>query len=175
MIHGRFQPFHRGHAAYLAEAASRCETIVVGITNPDASCVRETDEDDHRHLPSANPFSFVERLTMVRAAAHDLAITDSRVEIVPFPIHHPDRWASYVRAGTVMYLRVLSPWGERKRRLFEQHGYATVLLADGTDSTVTGTAVRERLIAGQSIDGLVPPSVAKILAARPSPREPSLS
>ena len=35
MIHGRFQPFHNGHLAYLCGAAARCDELFVGITNPD--------------------------------------------------------------------------------------------------------------------------------------------
>ena len=68
MIHGRFQPFHHGHLAYLTAAAARCERLLVGITNPDRLRTRPEADDPKRHLPEANPFTYTERLLMVTAA-----------------------------------------------------------------------------------------------------------
>ena len=34
MIHGRFQPFHKGHLEYMRGAAECCDELFVGITNP---------------------------------------------------------------------------------------------------------------------------------------------
>jgi len=45
MIHGRFQPFHNGHLEYLRGAASRCDEIFVGITNPDPERIRPEPAD----------------------------------------------------------------------------------------------------------------------------------
>ena len=42
---------------------------VVGITNPDPSRIKPEDSDPLRHLPESNPYSYVERLLMVKAAA----------------------------------------------------------------------------------------------------------
>ena len=74
MIHGRFQPFHNGHLDYLKGAAARCDEIFVGITNPDPERIKPETSDPLRHLPESNPYTYVERLLMVKAAARDAEI-----------------------------------------------------------------------------------------------------
>ncbi len=41
VIHGRFQILHNDHMRYLLAGKERCEHLVVGITNPDPTLVRE--------------------------------------------------------------------------------------------------------------------------------------
>ncbi len=79
MIHGRFQPFHNGHLAYLRGAAARCDEVFVGITNPDPSRIKPEASDPLRHLPESNPYTYVERLLMVEAAALDAGLDLARV------------------------------------------------------------------------------------------------
>ena len=69
MIHGRFQPFHNGHLEYLKGAAAQSDELFVGITNPDPTRIRPEAADPLRHRPESNPWSYVERLLMVKAAA----------------------------------------------------------------------------------------------------------
>ena len=77
MIHGRFQPFHLGHLEYLRGAAERSDEVLVGITNPDPARIKPEASDPLRHLPESNPYSYVERLLMVKAAAADAGIEHS--------------------------------------------------------------------------------------------------
>jgi cytidyltransferase-like protein len=49
MIHGRFQPFHRGHLEYMRGASERCDELWVGITNPDPARVKPEASDPARH------------------------------------------------------------------------------------------------------------------------------
>ena len=111
MIHGRFQPFHNGHLAYLLGAATRCDELFVGITNPDARHLRPEPADPLRHLAESNPWSYVERLLMVEAAAAGAGVA---VHVVPFPIDEPALWPAYVPAGAVQFVRLFSAWGEAK-------------------------------------------------------------
>jgi cytidyltransferase-like protein len=66
MIHGRFQPFHNGHFEYLQGAAAQSDEVWVGITNPDPTRVKPEPSDPVRHLPESNPYTYAERLLMVR-------------------------------------------------------------------------------------------------------------
>src|SRR5262245_58994682 len=97
MIHGRFQPFHNGHLAYLTAAAARCRTLFVGITNPDVRRASPVPEDPLRHLPESNPFTYTERLLMVSAAANEAVAAP--VHVIPFPVTEPDLWDDYVPPG----------------------------------------------------------------------------
>ncbi len=96
MIHGRFQPFHRGHLEYMRGAAERCDELWVGITNPDPARVKPEASDPARHLPESNPYSYGERLLMVKAAARDLGLDADGVHVIPFPVNEPELWPAYV-------------------------------------------------------------------------------
>jgi len=164
MIHGRFQPFHLGHLEYLRAAAERCERLLVGITNPDRVHTAPEAEDGARHLPEANPFTYTERLLMVTAAAKEAGIA---VHVVPFPISEPAVWPDYVPAGTVQFLRVLSPWGAAKLERLRAAGYDVVVLEAVNGKEVSGRQVRAALRAGGDWQALVPPAVARLIRSLP--------
>ena len=92
MIHGRFQPFHNGHLEYMRGAADRSDELWVGITNPDPARIRPEASDPARHLPESNPYTYDERLLMVKAAAPDLGLDAASVHVIPFPVNEPDLW-----------------------------------------------------------------------------------
>ena len=168
MVHGRFQPFHNGHLAYLTGAAARCERLLVGITNPDRHHLRPTPEDANRHLPAANPFTYTERLLMVRAAAEAAGVTT--MEVIPFPITEPELWPDYLPDGTVHFLRVFSPWGAAKLERLRARGYRTQVLDVAASKDVSGEQVRAAMRTGGDWKALVPPAVAAILDSLPSAR-----
>ena len=161
MIHGRFQPFHNGHLAYMTGAAGCCERLLVGITNPDRLHMRPTPEDANRHLPAANPFTYTERLLMVRAAARAAGVAS--VEVIPFPVTEPELWPDYVPAGTVHFLRVFSPWGAAKLERLRGGGYRAVVLDADAAKEVSGEQVRAAIRSGGDWKTLVPPAVATII------------
>lgn len=163
MIHGRFQPFHNGHLDYLRKAAARCEVLIVGITNPDPTAVVPEADAPIRHLESANPFTFFQRLFMVRQTVLGEGYDLVRVPIVPFPIHHPERWRHYMPAGTVHYVRVFSTWERAKSERMAQAGLRVEVLDPGAAKAVSGEEVRRRLREGGDWQALVPPAVVQII------------
>jgi nicotinamide-nucleotide adenylyltransferase len=163
MIHGRFQPFHNGHLEYMRGAASRCEELFVGITNPDPTRIKPEAADPARHLPEANPWSYAERLLMVKAAATDLGLELSRVHVIPFPVNEPELWGAYVPEGVTQFLRLFSGWGGEKLERLRSAGYEVVVLDEGAEKDVSGTDVRDALRLGGSWESLVPPGVARVL------------
>ena len=114
MIHGRFQPFHNGHWEYLELAEARCETLLIGITNPDPAQIAEESTSEHRHRAESNPFTYFERLRMIREALNDSSVDAGRVIIIPFPVNLPERWRFYVPRDVVHYVRVFSAWEQTK-------------------------------------------------------------
>ncbi len=163
MIHGRFQPFHKGHLEYLRGAAERSDEIFVGITNPDSSHVKPEPADPARHLPESNPYTYVERLLMVEAAADDLGLDPRRVHVIPFPVNEPELWPAYVPEGVTQYLRLFSAWGATKLERFREAGYEVVVLDEGAHKEISGADVRAALRAGGDWESLVPPGVARVL------------
>ncbi len=164
MIHGRFQPFHSGHLEYLRGAADRSSEVFVGITNPDPARIKPEPSDPLRHLPESNPFSYVERLLMIEAAAReDLGLEPGRVHVIPFPVNEPELWSAYVPAGATQYLRLFSGWGQAKLARLREAGYEVVVLDEGTDKEVSGADVRAALRGGGDWEALVPEGVARVL------------
>ena len=163
MIHGRFQPFHLGHLDYLRGAAERSEEVFVGITNPDPTRIRPEPSDPLRHLPESNPWSYAERLLMVKAAAADIGLHSAHVHVIPFPVNEPELWPAYVPDGVTQYLRLFSEWGGTKLERLQEAGYEVVVLDRGAEKQISGADVRERLREGGDWQSLVPPGVARVI------------
>jgi nicotinamide-nucleotide adenylyltransferase len=163
MIHGRFQPFHNGHLEYLAGAYERSSEVFVGITNPDPARIRPEDSDPLRHLPESNPWSYSERLLMVKAAAHGAGLELGRVHVIPFPVNEPELWPAYVPEGVTQYIRLFSEWGGTKLDRMREAGYEVVVLDEGVQKGVSGADVREALRDRGDWEALVPPGVARVI------------
>jgi len=163
MVHGRFQPFHNGHLEYLRGASERSDEVFVGITNPDPTRIRPEPSDPLRHLPRSNPWSYAERLLMVKAAAADLGLDLARVHVIPFPVNEPELWAAYVPDGVTQYLRLFSEWGGTKLDRLRDAGYEVVILDEGATKQTSGAEVRQALRDGGDWESLVPRGVARVI------------
>jgi cytidyltransferase-like protein len=160
MIHGRFQPFHNGHLEYLRGAAVRSDEVWVGITNPDPARIKEEPSDPLRHLPESNPYTYAERLLMVKAVAADEGID---VHVIPFPVNEPELWSAYVPDGVTQYIRHFSEWGGTKIERLRAAGYEVVVLDEGAEKEISGVDVRAALRDGGDWRALVPAGVARVL------------
>ena len=163
MIHGRFQPFHNGHLEYLAGARERSEEVFVGITNPDPARILPEESDPLRHLPESNPWSYAERLLMVKAAAADLGLDLTRLHVIPFPVNEPELWPAYVPDGVTQYIRLFSDWGGTKLERMREAGYDVVVLDEGAEKEISGADVREVLRSDGDWESLVPAGVARVI------------
>jgi nicotinamide-nucleotide adenylyltransferase len=170
MIHGRFQPFHNGHQEYLKGAAERCDELFVGITNPDPQRIKPEESDPLRHLPESNPYSYVERLLMVKAAALDAGLELERVHVIPFPVNEPELWRAYVPEDVTQFIRLFSDWGGTKLDRLREAGYEVVVLDHGVEKEISGAEVRLAIREGGAWEAMVPPGVAAVLRRH----EPSL-
>ena len=164
MIHGRFQPFHNGHLEYLRGAAGRCDEVFVGITNPDPERIKPEPADPLRHLPESNPYTYVERLLMVKAAARDAGIGAERLHVIPFPVNEPELWHAYVPAGVTQFIRHFSEWGSTKIERLRAAGYDVVILDEGAEKEISGADVRAAMRDGGDWESLVPSGVARVLS-----------
>lgn len=165
MVHGRFQPFHNDHLDYVKKALARCHHLIMGITNPDPWEVQEEQSSSHRHLKESNPFTFFQRMSMIRAALVDEGVDLERFSFVPFPIHHPDKWHFYLPEpkSVVLYIRVFSEWEQIKVDRFRSQGWTVEVLDPGAPKGITATEVRRRLASGGAWEELVPKAVAKVI------------
>ena len=162
MIHGRFQPFHLEHLRYFRLAWEKSEKVLVGITNSDPSTIVFDEMSDHRHLPESNPFTFTERLIMIQETLREEGYPMERIFLVPFPIHHPERWSYYVPPGAAMFVVVYSPWELEKAERLRQAGLK-VVLEDTLTKGISGSQIRNLMASGGDWQHLVHPAVARFL------------
>jgi nicotinamide-nucleotide adenylyltransferase len=161
MIHGRFQPFHNGHLEYLRGAAAQSDEVWVGITNPDPTRVKPEPSDPVRHLPESNPYTYAERLLMVKAASEEI---DLDVHVIPFPVNEPELWHAYVPPDVTQFIRHFSAWGATKIERLRTAGYDVVILDEGAEKELSGADVRAAITDGGDWQSLVPRGVARVIA-----------
>ena len=163
MVHGRFQPFHNGHLEYLRGAYERSDEVFVGITNPDPTRIKPEESDPLRHLPESNPWTYAERLLMVKAAARGSGLELDRVHVIPFPVNEPELWSAYVPEGVTQYIRLFSDWGGTKLDRLREAGYEVVVLDEGVEKAISGADVREAIRESGDWEALVPAGVARVI------------
>ena len=162
-IHGRFQPFHNGHREYVLRAGRRCERVIVGITAPDPTAALKETENPRRHEPASNPFTYFERLLMIRDSLLAEGLSPGGFALVPFPIHKPELVGYYVPEEVVHFVRVYSGWEEEKVHRLRDGGALVEVLDPGKEKRVSGVEVRRLIGEGLPWEHLVPPSTAKIV------------
>ena len=165
VIHGRFQVLHNDHMKYLLAGRSRCNHLVVGITNPDPRLTGEDPVDKQRSTRSANPLTYFERYTLIRAALCEAGLRDDEFSVVPLPVNFPELFQYYVPLDAVFYLTIYDDWGRRKLELFRSLGLTTELMWQRPieEKGISGLQVRTRMIDGQPWEHLVPPSAATLM------------
>jgi len=167
LVLGRIQPLHLGHIEYLEAAKSRCDQLVIGVTNPSTSVLLHDAADPKRSLGENNPFSYFDRLQMVTASLIELGWQHNDFSIVPAPINTPDEMIPYLPHPnvTTVFITVYDDWGERKADLIRSLGYQVEILWRRTmaDRVTSGTTVRNAIRTGAAWRHLVPGAVARYL------------
>lgn len=165
VIHGRFQIPHNGHMEYLLEGMQRCDYLYVGITNPDPGLTAYNQVDPKRSLPKENPFTYFERLEMLRDSLLEYGIDRAKFEIVPFPINYPELLKYYVPTDAVFFVTIYDEWGETKLKELQSLGFEVDLMWKRSmdERLTTGKTVRRLIASDKEWEYLVPKSVFKYI------------
>ncbi len=163
-VSGRFQPFHDDHLSLVRHALGHVRHLIVAITNPDARSLTSIRQSAHRHLPSANPFTWFERLQMIVAALDAEGVARTRFSVVPMPLDAPDTWHAYVPAHAIQFVRVFSDWEREKVRRLEAGGYSTIALEGDPHRRIHAAHLRADMAArGRAWHRQVPVGTRKVL------------
>ena len=162
-ITGRFQPFHRDHLDLVMHGLKSADRVIIGITNPDRRSLKAVPSSAHRHQPGANPFTYLERQRIIRAALNDAAIDRARYEIVPFPLDAPGVWPDYIPLSTPQLVRVFSDWEHDKVTTLSNGGYAVVVLDGDPEGRISASDVRAAMAAGRPWQHWLPRGSAEAL------------
>lgn len=165
VIHGRFQVLHNDHLKYLMAGKSKCQHLVVGITNPDPTLTGPESADPHRDSPSANPLTYFERYTMVREVLEAEGVNHKDFSVVPFPINFADVYKYYVPLDATFFVTIYDDWGRRKLERFRSLGLKVEVLWERplTQKGLSANDVRLRMINGEPWEDLVPQSTRQLM------------
>lgn len=162
VIHGRFQVLHHDHLNYLMAGKQLCRHLVIGITNPDPSMVREETVDPTRSNLTANPLTYYERYILIQAVLQENGISTDDFSVVPLPINQPERYQYYVPLDAVFFLTIYDQWGRQKKSYFESLGLKTHVLRDVPleEKGISAGDIRNDMINDRPWEHLLPQSVA---------------
>lgn len=148
MFPGRFQPFHRGHRAFVELMAETVDEVVVGIGSAQAP-----------HT-SRNPFTAGERLEMIHRMLADLSVPASVI-----PIEDLDRyavWPAHVEALCPPFEVVYSN-NPLVRRVCREHGLEVRGVELVERDRYRGAEIRRRMVSDEPWRDLVPDPVATVV------------
>ena len=167
VIHGRFQGLHLGHMEYLLAGAQRCEHLLVGVTNFDPALAPADLAPAHRARED-NPFTYYDRMVMIRDSLTEAGVDRSRFDIIPFPVEYPEHIANFAPPEAVYYMTIYDQWGRHKYQVLRELGLRVEIMWVRSDSQrlTSGTEVRRLIAAGEPWEHLVPPAVYRYITRR---------
>lgn len=160
---GRFQPFHLDHLAVVNYALERARHVLIGITNAAPGVRARHPASAHRHLASANPFSYAQRERLIAAALRAAGVEEARCSILPFPLDEPARWPNVLPPGTPQLVRVFSEWEREKLRRFAAAGYPPLALQGDVTTRICATQIRRCMATGEPWQHWVPAGARELL------------
>jgi nicotinamide-nucleotide adenylyltransferase len=148
-IHGRFQPFHNGHLAYLRAALLRADHVYIGLTRVLTEEGIGGDVAPHRLQVESNPFTYFQRRGLIRAALDEADIDPARWTIGPFPIEAPGRLHEFWPLDLPCFTTHKDPWNAKKIEILEELGYPVAVLTVAPSPSIrSGTDIRAAIRAG---------------------------
>lgn len=145
---GRFQPFHNGHLSMVERIAEDVDELVVGIGSAG---------DSHT---TRNPFTAGERVMMISKA---LIEVDLVTYVVPIEdLERNSVWVSHVRSMSPDFEIAYSN-NPLVIQLFREAGVEVRQSPMFNRDIFEGTEIRERMLAGDDWESLVPEAVADVV------------
>lgn len=166
VIHGRFQPFHKGHLYdYALKAFEKCDHLIVGIANADERNRISNSNSPHRHKPESNPLTYYERQLIIRDCLLTEGLTAEQFTIVPFPISFPNLIKSYTPEDSIHYLTIFDKWGNSKVEKLKNENLNVVVLFEKKESEklISSSLIRHNILNNLPYDSLIHPCVNKYI------------
>lgn len=146
---GRFQPFHNGHLSMVERIAEDVDELVVGIGSAG---------DSHT---TRNPFTAGERVMMISKTLIDV---DLVTYVVPIEdLERNSVWVSHVRSMSPEFEIAYSN-NPLVIQLFREAGVEVRQSPMFNRDTFEGTQIRERMVADDDWESLVPEAVADVVS-----------
>ena len=163
---GSFDPLTNGHLDIIRRASKLFDFLIVGVTNYDIhSRFLSQEAGMGRFRPQSNPFTFYERMMMIRLSLVEAGVPLEEFTVVPFPIEQPEKICQFVPDDVTFFQTVYDQWGESKLETLRSLGYDAQVMwvRREEDRFTSGTQVREKMAAGEPWEQLVPPAAARFI------------
>ena len=175
---GRFHIIHWGHMEYLLEAKKRCKHLIIGITDCDTERAYFNYSDKIKKYDKKNlknpfrsvdnpvfPFTYYDRLRMIKDALVSEGIDSDEFDIVPMPVHKIEFLKYYIPLNGVIFATIYDEWGRKKVDMFKSMGFKVEILWERDMSTrfTTGSEVRRRIVNNEEWKSLVPEPVYRYI------------
>lgn len=147
-VHGRFQPFHNEHLAYVRAAQELCDYLWIGITKYEITRTDSNPLGRPRERPESNPLTFFERISIISEALGDIGIDRNKFGFVPFPIETPLRLPDFMPTSVPCYTTICEQWNQEKIEVLKGHGYDVRVLYENASKSISGSEIRRDIIAG---------------------------
>lgn len=162
-IHGRFQPFHYGHVDYLKEALNIWPKIIIGLT-----ALKPINEalpgSEHRANATSNPFTYWERMTLIKFALDDINVNHEDISFIPFPIDEPENLVYSIPKSITCATTDLYEWNKEKIKRLNKYGFSTHVLKKCVKMDFDGSTIRKLIIDGnEEWKKYVPPSTITLI------------
>ncbi|WP_411825621.1 hypothetical protein [Luteolibacter sp. AS25] len=162
IVCGRFQPFHNEHLHYLLAALCRSKFLWIGITKPWRKTVGNSSS--HREQDSANPYSFIVRVRMVRQALLECGVDPTKFQIIPFDFESVLDFDQYNPTCKLVFVTITDNWSQSKIEQLEALGKKVCSLYENRDPEITATKIRKSISDGTDLwRTSLPPSVESII------------
>jgi len=145
---GRFQPYHNGHQTVLEHIAKKVDEIIIGVGSAQLS--HQMD----------NPFTAGERVLMITRSLNHF---DCPFYVIPIEdIQRNALWVAHVRSMAPPFDICYSS-NPLVVQLFREAGVKVQSPAMYERELLSGTEIRNRMLAGKPWKNLVPPAVVEVL------------
>ncbi|MEK6957791.1 MAG: nicotinamide-nucleotide adenylyltransferase [archaeon] len=146
---GRFQPYHLGHHNALLNALKEVDEMAIVVGS-----ARESFQEK-------NPFTAGERIEMIGVAMQEEKIFGKCYIIAVDDVSEYALWAQRIKSYCPKFDIVFTN-NPLVKELFEADNYKVKKLVSN-NAHIDSTAVRQKILKGESLEKLVPKSVEKFL------------
>lgn len=149
LLIGRFQPFHLGHLHAVGYALDMVDRLLLGIGS------------SNRSREPANPFTVDERRAMILDSLDAERLERLTVCHIPDVQNHI-RWMGIIH-DTLPPFDVIFTNDDTTARLYRREGVPVRGIPFLDRPSLSGTAIRKRMAAGEPWEDMVPAGTARVL------------
>ncbi|MEI8130457.1 MAG: DUF3750 domain-containing protein [bacterium] len=164
LVHGRFQPPHVGHIAYILRALERAEHVMIGICTPEICTEADAARTGYPCAPHQNPLTNDERVDMLTLALEAEGVDRTRYSFIAFPSDYKNSKALLPK-GTIFLMSVTGPSDTKKIDYLKKIGFraeVVITIPESSDRARSGL-VRENAHNGDQWKTVLPPAIIKYI------------